>query len=302
MESDTYDGLLPRALPRFMFPPLSATSRAIVIGMGGGCDVFAAGVMCKLWKSQPSTESGATVLFANCVGPRPLPEDHEPLTPHLYRLPCEPVPLVPGDEAYGSTRLELSMDRGDEGSPYLLVVPKDGKSGLTLNEVYAANSAALAEALRHLGIEFAVAVDLGGDSLTGGSDYEGGNIEFGRDRQVLHALTASGIPFLQIVLGPGCDGESSVEAMQDAIRTADEAGSVLGALPIEDVVADMAELAKTLRPSRTPHILASAVSRVKQTPAPTDGETNCVIERHGNRAEIPWKWLTVAIAIKGCGV
>ena len=68
-----YDGLLPRPLQNFPLPPLSASSRAIVIGMGGGCDVFAATALGRLWQSQ--SPEGATVLFANCIGARPLPDD-----------------------------------------------------------------------------------------------------------------------------------------------------------------------------------------------------------------------------------
>jgi hypothetical protein len=299
-----YDGLLPRPLQNFPLPPLSASSRAIVIGMGGGCDVFAATALGRLWQSQ--SPEGATVLFANCIGARPLPDDHEPIVPNaLYKIPATPVALVPGDEGYGSTRTECSVDpRGPEGAPFLFVVPKDGKSGLSIEEVTKANGDAIASALKALRIDQALAVDLGGDSLTGGLDFEGGSFEFGRDRQVLHALGASGVPFSQIVFGPGCDGESSIEAMQQAVAKADSEGSLLGIVPLAQLVAQMREMSKTLNPSRTPNILARAFDELKarqEAGGEAGGEEFCTIARHGNTAAVPWSWLTVGLAFKGSG-
>ena len=82
--------------------------------------------------------------------------------------------LCPGDEGYGSTRTECSVDpRGPEGAPFLFVVPKDGKSGLSIEEVTKANGDAIASALKALRVDQALAVDLGGDSLTGGLDFRG---------------------------------------------------------------------------------------------------------------------------------
>lgn len=296
--------LAPRALPNYEMPKLQAGQRAIVIGMGGGCDVFAAVAMANMWQSQ--CESGALVLSANCIGPRPLPDDHEPVTSSLYKLPADPVPLQPGDEAYGSTRLELSVSpRGAEGSPYLIQIPTDGKSGQPLEEVTKTNSAAVMEALQALRVDLVVAVDCGGDSLTGGFDFEGGSFEFGRDRQVLHALAASGVPFVQIILGPGCDGESSIEAMQKAVQQADASGTVLGIIPLDALVPQMALFTQTLRPSRTPNILAHALQVVKkrqagEAPVDADDESeHCVIRRHGGEASIPWGWLTVGLVLKG---
>lgn len=116
---------------------------------------------------------------------------------------------------------------------------------------------------------------------------------------MLHALTASGRRVVQLVCGPGCDGESPVAAMQAAVRAADEGGRLLGVLPIaDDLVPEMARMASALSSSRTPNILARAAARA-QAPASGDAPL-CTIERHGSRAEIPWSWLTVALAIK-CG-
>ena len=106
-----YDGLLPRALSIFELPSLRSGQRGIVIGMGGGCDVLGALAFAQAWEAR---SPGGTVLFANCVSPRPMPS-HEQLAPHLWRCPPNVVPLAAGDGCYGSTRLEQSLPRGAEG-------------------------------------------------------------------------------------------------------------------------------------------------------------------------------------------
>ena len=162
-----YDGLLPRALSIFELPSLRSGQRGIVIGMGGGCDVLGALAFAQAWEAR---SPGATVLFANCVSPRPMPS-HEQLAPHLWRCPPNVVPLAAGDGCYGSTRLEQSLPRGAEGvasgspgrlaschrtpcrpagSPFLLVVPEDGKGPSSVEEVTRANTGAITSSLARL--------------------------------------------------------------------------------------------------------------------------------------------------------
>ena len=164
-----YDGLLPRAMPTFAMPSLASPRRGLVLGMGGGCDVFAAYAIAQAWAAQEKSE----VLYANCIGARKLPDDHVPITPHLYRLAPAAVPLEPGDEAYGSTRLENSVPRGPDGSPLLFIVPRKGSDGAILEEVTAENKEAICGAISALRLDYIIAVDLGGDSLTGGVDFDG---------------------------------------------------------------------------------------------------------------------------------
>ena len=79
------------------------------------------------------------------------------------------------------------------------------------------------------------------------------------DGELRVELGRSGRRVVQLVFGPGCDGESSIGAMQEAVRRADESGQLLGVLPLtDDLVPEMAEMASALRPSRTPNILAKA--------------------------------------------
>jgi len=259
MEGTSIASLLPRVLPVFRLPRLTESTRAMVIGMGGGCDVFAATAYADIWRAENPT---ATVLCGGCTGPREIPSSFESLAQHVYRLPATAEPLVPGDEGYGSFRLECSVTRSAEGGPFVLVVPQSGKHSGTVDEITATNTAAVIESLTALRIDQVLAVDLGGDSLSGGADFER-DAELGRDRQVLHALSASKLPFVHLVVAPGCDGETSVVSMQAAIKAADERGQLLGIMPrLGGALPTMTKLAATLSPSRTPNIIRRAMEHL----------------------------------------
>ena len=53
----------------YSLPPLGPSSRALVLGMGGGCDVFAAYSIAQLWGEQASCHESAVVLYGNAVSP-----------------------------------------------------------------------------------------------------------------------------------------------------------------------------------------------------------------------------------------
>jgi len=215
-----FDGLLPRVLPAYAPPALRPGERGLVLGMGGGCDVFAAWAVAREW--QAAAGSAGEVLFGNACAPRHVgrtkaerPEAAlEEILPNLYRSGAVLPLILPGDGAYGTLKLELSLP-----SPYVFAVPHgdvrgdDDLTKLDPMAAEAANGVWLAGCLAALGpVTHVVAVDCGGDSLTGGVDFlPGGSMEMGRDRQVLHALGANGVSFDHMVLGPGCDAESSVE-------------------------------------------------------------------------------------------
>ena len=240
-------------------------------------------------------------MFANSIGKRSLSKAHKQLAPNLYAVPPDLVPLKPGQEAYGTTLLEQSVPRGPEGSPLLFVVPHGGVRGgdqVTEDDVArltAANSAAVHEALRALRVSEVLAVDCGGDVLTGGLDFAT-HVELGRDRQVLRALQTSGVPFTTLVLGPGCDAESSVAVMTEAVRGLADKDQLLGVMPLDEVATVAASFCTTLSDSRTPNLIHAAV--VRQRDAPGEGGL-CAITRHGNTQRIPWSWLRLGVAFRG---
>ena len=95
-----------------------------------------------------------------------------------------------------------------------------------------------------------------------------------------------------------------------------------GVLPLEGLGPSMAQLARTLKPSRTPNIIRSALERLavedqakEAQAAETIGVAGTVEEaartaeeaeeelftiiRHGRTETVPWRWLTVALAFRG---
>ena len=129
-----------------------------------------------------------------------------------------------------------------------------------------------------------------------------GDPEMGRDRQVLTALRASRVPFIHLILGPGCDGESGVEQMREAMREADARQQIAGLLPLEVLAPQMRVLSATLKSSRTPNIIADAIeaeSRRGQQRGQHDAYSTEMrtIVRHGRTQAVPLRWLTVAVAL-----
>jgi ubiquitin len=276
-------------------PYLEHRKKILVLGMGGGCDVFAAyAVALQIEAMYPS----AVVLYGNCISPRNL-DGHPQLATHLYTVPPgEPAKLADKSSGYyGTTMLEQSIPRGQEDSPVLFVVPK--KTG-DITDVTRENQAAFLEGLQTLAPDFVVGVDNGGDSLTGGIDFADGDPELGRDRQVLRALSKSGVDFLHLVAGPCCDGESTEDEMLGAIQAADVVGSYLGNFSLADVLPTMYTRSSQLDPSRTPNIMHSAlVGELEPAESVSlDGTPRVVVPRHRKPA-VPVAWLTRGFMFDG---
>jgi len=309
------DGLLRASLPPYHYPPLSRGERGLVIGMGGGCDVFASWALAQEWaEAQPEGE----VLYAAASSERyvaktktELPDSHiTHLVEGAYSLGGERVPLQPGDDAYGTVKLELSVPRGPHGSPLVFCMPKsDNVAGMSLAEVQKGIRDRFNLALEKIGpISHILGVDCGGDSVTGGIDHSG-DMEMGRDRQVLHALGACGVPFDHVILGPACDGESSEEQMIAALDEIDHVGALAGLLNLGHIAMLMRECTEGLKPMRTPNIIWTACERkrliesnVPEAHLPEWARLPIfTIMRHNRVQAIPWSWLTVGVVIRGAG-
>jgi len=165
------------------------------------------------------------------------------------------------------------------------------------------------------GVDFVLAADTGGDSLTGGKDWAVSKVT-GRDQQVLSALVEyrkvrPHFRFIHVVLGPGCDAETSEDEMRRQVA-ADEVDAdlpwcagrrYLGAFSMEAAIAEMVPLVATLAPNRTPGIMWRALADTENCRLPRapvaegengghdDGEDRVVLERHGNQALVPRRWL-----------
>eukprot|EP00754_Rhynchopus_humris_P001886 Rhum_TRINITY_DN11070_c0_g2::Rhum_TRINITY_DN11070_c0_g2_i1::g.42195::m.42195 len=275
--------------------PRLAGRRILVLGMGGGCDVFAAYAVAKMLEEEAAGDGGApaAVAYGACTGPRPMGPDAVDVggRGELFRFAgASATPLEPGARGYGQVLLERSVPRcARTGSPLVVVVGKGGGEGDTVASVTAANGAVLRRAVEEAGAELVVGVDCGGDSLTGGVDWKT-SPDLGRDTQVLRGLGSCGVTFLHVVLGPGCDGESTAEQLGAAGESLREKGCFVGAFPVARVASAMRALSEQLAENRTPNIMHAAWRG--GLPEREDG--SCEVARHGLTQWIPREFLLSA--------
>jgi len=298
----------------------------MVLGMGGGCDVFMAYTLAK--QLQNSADTGAKILYANCISERKdgIPAYHQTLVPgSLYAVPKnlrQPAENK-GVNTYGTTFLEQTVPRGDEGSPLLVEVKGNGgvKTSADVRTLIDENYKRIKRAFDYLEIDLVFGVDCGGDSLTGGKDFVV-DIRTGRDQQVLRAFRKYSkhhpdFTFIHLVLGPGCDAESSEDVMRKEVwmePTIDDpqrnwcAGRMyLGCFSMEKMIEECFPLVEHLEKNRTPFLMYRAMKNndVHFLPRPKKEEESyhtfrdlVKIERHNNFEVIPRNWLTHGLVFK----
>jgi len=238
---------------------LTKSSRRILcIGMGGGCDIFTAYSICL----RLNTLFGEKyeILYANTKSAKFLKTDlegHERITEGLWKLPPKQIVLEKGSDksCYGTSKLSQSVPRHPNGSPYILVLPSASKNPAIATRE---NEEGMINAFKTLKADLIIGVDTGGDCITGGMDWKD-SVELARDVQMQNAIVKSGIPHLVFAFGPGCDGESSVKTMNEAVGRLEKQGCFLGAFPLSDYLPLVRRLTKNLNPMRTPNICYSAM-------------------------------------------
>ena len=170
------------------------------------------------------------------AAPPPQPRVSPPLQAELRRARQLDAAIESHEAALSQLRAQSREETNGEARGASSSPPADDVERLEddVARLTAANSAAVHEALRALRVSEVLAVDCGGDVLTGGLDFAT-HVELGRDRQVLRALQTSAVPYTMVVLGPGCDAESSVAAMTTCVRASEESGELLGVLPLDEL-------------------------------------------------------------------
>lgn len=315
------------------FRLLEGKRNILVVGMGGGCDVFMAYTIAnEVLNSKSDTGS---VMYANCISERKqgVPDDHITLIPNaLYTVPPgEPRPLQKGENTYGTTLLEQSVPRGPQGSPFLIEIKghKQVQSSEDVEKLTLENTCRIEKVLDHLKIDLLFGVDCGGDSLTGGKDFQY-DIVTGRDQQVISAVrkyqkTHSNLDFIHIVLGPGCDGETKEQDMVREIWRENENPEMpwcsgrkyIGAFHLKNIIEACFPFVQSLEQNRTPFLMYRALvdneefhlerPHIIGKPVVSDNEElhlerpssispkplidRVKISRHGNFELIPREWL-----------
>jgi len=288
------------SLGNYLTKKLSNSScRILVIGMGGGCDIFSAYAICLSLSKILSEEH--EILYANTKSANFLKTDlqgHEKVTEWLYKVPKQQIILDHGcdENYYGTSKLTQSLPRHSNGSPYILVLATQSKDPVTATRE---NEAGINEAFEVLKTDFIIGVDTGGDCLTGGLDWEG-SVELGRDVQMQNAIVQSGIPHLILAFGPGSDGESSVKTMNEAVTTLQKQRCFLGAFSLKDLLIEVRPYTENLSPLRTPNICYSAFKG--QTPKEgsqiVEGVEYLKLVRYASTQWIPRSWLTYGLAFE----
>jgi len=141
-------------------------------------------------------------------------------------------------------------------------------------------------------------VDNGGDSLTGGIDFHE-HVELGRDTQVglaLKQFQASGAgEYLHVVMGPGCDGESSQAALAAARDRLIATGQYVGSVDLVSLLQETFARTEILGDARTPNIMYNAAKLLREAPPGKRDELIMVVPRGKDpRPLIPATWLCSA--------
>lgn len=255
---------------RFEFSKLNGQT-VLVVGLGGGCDVISAYAVARLL----SASYPAKVVYGNTK--RHVESELEYVSPHVRRFPSVVCQLGGKGTSSGATRIDQSIPRGPDACPWIFHIPKASRVRVEHE---------LANEIKSLGFDLTVAVDTGGDSIVD-TAFSG---HWGRDKQMLRVVRATGIPVIHVVVGPGSDGEACQEDLQICFEALAAEGRYRGCLSLAPVLPVFREQTQGLSESRTPRIiLAAAENRLEQ-----DEDESRVIVPRGIKPAIPRAWLTSA--------
>jgi hypothetical protein len=245
----------------FIFPTV-AGRRVLLLGLGGGCDIISAYALSRLLPP-----GAGAALYANTknTADRRL----QPVTAHIYRVPAEAPAQPLRGRTHGTTRIDESVPRGDEGCPLIFML-----AGAAAEE-------RLVEEIHSLHCDLLFGVDTGGDSLSADAACAGS----GRDRRMLRVLRRTGLPLYHVVVAPGSDGERTGDDLRAAMRAQVGRGCYRGCFSLEPVLDVMRELSAPLSPQRTPRIILSAAA------GELKGDGDLVTVPRGRKPVVPRAWL-----------
>lgn len=244
--------------------------RILVVGVGGGCDIISAFALASMLKNgQP-----AKLIYANTKTRVSEPLEH--LSAHVLKLPQDRIVLSLGTHTHGTTLIDQSVPRGDDGCPFIFLLPKDDEG-----------CKALIAEIQQMAFDIVFSVDTGVDSIVAEATSGPG----GRDRRMMKLLSCLGLPWFHVVVSPGCDGEASLSQIEDALRALNARNQYLGCLPVAPMLSIMRALGAPLPRTRTPNIIVDACSGNMDPPL---SEELYTVPR-GIRPAIPRRWFSVAL-------
>jgi hypothetical protein len=219
-----------------VLPSEFRSGKVAVLGMGGGCDILTAFTVAKLLPGLPRDAVYGNTKRTMDEWCRPM--EGSDLGGYLFTTaPGCPCPLVAGANYYGTCGIDASVPQltteepreligghepnatsassGRVIAPLLLRIPKVPK--LPGSRADEGELKAIAGALVAHGFTAFIGVDAGGDSITGGIDHNG-DPSTGTDQMCHRVLLYTGLPYIQLVCGLGCDGESTDAQLRDTLE------------------------------------------------------------------------------------
>jgi len=272
----------------FNFPDIT-NKKVLVLGIGGGCDAITAfSIAQECIKYNPNE-----IYYGNSIGPRKL-DGWIQQTQFIFSSPIgDSVPILYGDNCNGSVRIEESLPRSSNGSPYIFMVPfREGN----IQDTTKKNKEALVSDITEMKFDFIFGVDAGGDSLTGGIDWKL-HPSLGRDRQMLTIL--SSIPntvVYHFLVAPCCDGETTHKVMQYYLDVACLNGHYRGCFSVDSLIPILKNCSKSLSETRTPNIIVNAYEKKLEYDPPNQ---NLLVRIYrGLNPTVPIKWLTTCFVFE----
>jgi uncharacterized protein (TIGR00725 family) len=247
-------------------PPDLEGERVLVVGIGGGSDIISAYAFSRLLVDRHP----AALLYANTK--RDIDRGLTRISKHVYRVPEAVQPVARDDPKHGTTKIDRSVPRGDEGCPVIFLLPEEDR-----------RAPDLAAEIDRLRFDHIFAVDTGGDSLLTDRVHK----HAGRGRRMLAVLERCVIRLHIVVLGPGCDGEASFLELHRTFTRKVSNGRYLGCFSLAPMIGVYRQLAALLSSRRTPNILTS----VHDGSVARGSTPGTVIVPRGQRPLIPEAWL-----------
>ena len=252
---------------------LTDKKRILILSIGGGNDYISAYSIAK-WISK--LYPGIDLILASSIE---IKGEYKPLTKindHLFTIE-DFLPEFDFEIKNHSIRLIAQGIKNETMNlPYFVAINNDKPEKINL---------AYQELFDKVMPDCIFTVDNGGDSITGG--LEGVN---GFDQNNLQALIEMEKPFHHLVIGPGCDGESSIEDFNECIlmqlenfRGIFDIGKTFDLIYTNvkhnsEVMLEMDHRWSTMR------IIFEAIQKVKQG----SGDELFTVPRHNKNQKIPF--------------
>jgi hypothetical protein len=266
---------------KYSFPE-NIKGNFLIVGIGGGSDIVGAFATGKLLKQ---LNPKASIHIGVAVTPKKNYDGFTLLSSNLYQANSDKIENE-SDLHHTLSLVKQIISLDNQFLPYIFVRQKNNEATNLVDHRKAVYNS-IKSSLDFLKPDYILALDSGGDSLTGGvSD----NVEMEFDRTGVRALQKYGKPFDFVVFGPGCDGESTQQMILSSMQR--EIEIYKGAFNLKELTTIWKPISTKFLPShRTPNIILSAFD---------NSEEVVRVPRH-REPLIPSEWLKVGIVFDGLG-